>query len=79
MKKKLAIACIGGLMATGSLAWVASADPGGEPNENACHGQLTSSAVQLLSPGGGRIQQLLADALGVKVGELHKIAKELCA
>jgi hypothetical protein len=79
MKKRLAIACIGGLMATGSLASVASADPGGEPNESACHGQLTSFAVQLFSPGGGRIQQGLAQLLGVKVGDLHKVAKDLCS
>lgn len=67
-------AAVAGLALT-ATAPAALADKGGEPNDNACHGQLVSSAASHgFTP--GHVAQNLD---GVTAGDLNKLAKWFCS
>jgi hypothetical protein len=73
MKKYIAVLATFVVFAAVSAGF-ALADPGGQPNENACHGQIVSffSSEVGLTPGKA------AKLFDVNAGDINKFVKAIC-
>lgn len=81
MKRRIAVLLGVATFAVAALAGPVAADQGGVPNENACHGQLTSH--QVTEHGGQSLKELAAyfsilSGERVTVGEVHQYYNETC-